>query len=383
MVPTVPRTHLPGARERAAVAVVFVVHGMLFASWTAHVPTVKAHLRLTDSALGLALLGAPVGSVAMSALAGWLVPRFGSKVVVRVGLVGYCAAGPFVGLAADLPELVAALLGWGAFQGMLDVAMNAQGIAVERASGRRIMSGFHGGWGVGAFLGAGAGSAGVAFGLSLSRQLVILGVVALAVTWLPTTVMLPDHDGGQATVPVRQRFSRTVLILGAIAFATMLCEGASADWAAVYLRDHLGTSGGAAGLAYTGFALALVSVRLAGLKVPTHRFVPSLAALATVGFAAALAVDDAPAAYAGYVCLGVGVGTVVPAAFSAAGRLPGLHPGTGVATVAAVGWAGFLLGPPMIGGLASATSLRAALVLLPVLTGAIAVAAAGTPQLRS
>ena len=114
---------------------VFVAHGLLFASWTAHIPHVMRHLGLSDGTLGLALLGAPAGSVAAMLLASYLIPRLGSRRMVQVALVGYCATGPLVGLTGSLAALFGALFIWGAFQGTLDVAMNTQAIAVERAAG--------------------------------------------------------------------------------------------------------------------------------------------------------------------------------------------------------------------------------------------------------
>ena len=124
------------AAPRIAVTVVFVVHGLLFASWTAHIPPVKQSLGLTDGTLGFVLLGAPVGSVAAMCLAAMLLPRLGSRRIVQVALCGYCAAGPLVGLTGTLPALFGALVLWGAFQGTLDVAMNTQAIAVEKTSRR-------------------------------------------------------------------------------------------------------------------------------------------------------------------------------------------------------------------------------------------------------
>ena len=122
---------------RIAVTAVFVAHGLLFASWTAHIPHVMRHLGLSDGTLGLALLGAPAGSVAAMLLASYLIPRLGSRRVVQVALVGYCATGPLVGLTGSLAALFGALFIWGAFQGTLDVAMNTQAIAVERARPER------------------------------------------------------------------------------------------------------------------------------------------------------------------------------------------------------------------------------------------------------
>ncbi|HKC26437.1 MAG TPA: MFS transporter, partial [Jatrophihabitans sp.] len=111
-----------------AVAAVFFAHGLLFASWAAHIPHVKARLGVNDGTLGLALLGAPVGSVTAIMLAAYLVPKIGSRRVVQIALVGYCAAGPFVGLVSSVAGLFVALFFWGGFQGTLDIAMNTQAI---------------------------------------------------------------------------------------------------------------------------------------------------------------------------------------------------------------------------------------------------------------
>jgi MFS family permease len=366
----------------------FGTNGLLFASWAAHIPEIKAHLGLTAGTLGLALLGAPVGSVTAMLISARLLPRLGSKRMVRACLLGYGASGPFVGLAGSLPALICALYAWGAFQGALDVSMNTQAVAVERARGRPLMSGFHGYWSIGTFAGAGIGSIGVAIGLSLSSQLLLIGPpTVLAAAWL-TVRMLPDEgppaEPRGTELPGRRR-SHAVLMLGAIAFASMLCEGACADWAAVYLRVSVGTGAAIAGLGYTAFALTMVAVRLSGNRL-LARFrvrlvLPVLAAIAAVGFAACLPSGGGLAAIAGFACLGLGLALVVPTVFSAAGRLPGLNPGTAIATVSACGWAGFVCGPPLIGELASATSLTAALGILPLLTTCIAVIIAVTPAL--
>ena len=122
-----------------------------------------------------------------------------------------------------------------------------------------------------------------------------------------------------------------MVLLGAIAFAAMLCEGATADWAAVYLSGPLHTTGVVPGLGYATFALAMVTVRLSGNRLLTRfrpdRLLPALAAVATAGFAAALLIAEPPAALLGFGCLGIGLASVVPAVFSAAGRIPGLAPG--------------------------------------------------------
>lgn len=370
-----------GPMPRIAVTATFAVHALLFASWTAHVPSIKSDLGLSDAALGTALLGAPIGSVLATVVVGWALPRLGSAPVVRIALVGYATSGVTVGLADSGFALFGTLALWGAFQGSLDVAMNTQGVTVERTIGRPIMSGLHGAWSIGGFAGAGLGTVGVTVGMPLATQLALEGVLALAVVGAMTLTMLPDR------ITPRERNERgdrrgvltpAVVVLGVVAFACMTGEGAAADWSAVYLRETLDTSATYAGLGYAVFSLAMLTVRLAGnrllLRTPPRTLLPVLAGIATLGMLAALLSGSSLVALVGFGTLGLGLALVVPTAFSSAGRLGGDSAGSSIAAVAAIGWAGFMCGPPIIGHLADALSLSGALLLLPVLTAGIAIA---------
>ncbi len=376
-----PSTAAPIRWARVAITAIFFVHGLVFASWVAHIPHVKSALHLGDGALGLALLGAPLGSVLAMVVVGRALPHHDSRTVVQVALVGYCAAGPVVGLSGSFGAFFAVFLVRGAFQGALDVAMNTQGLTVETAARRVLMPGFHGWWSIGSMAGAGLGAAGVALGLTLSVQLLVVAAPCLAVAGWLTTRLLPDPG---VPVPAHGRSGGSVLrpavlVLGAIALADMLCEGAVADWAAVYLRDSLRTAAAVAALGYTAFSLAMVVVRLSGNRLlsrfSSRLVVPALAAPAAVGLASSLLVGGSAAFFVGLVLLGCGLASVVPVCFRAAGSLPGLDPGRAVAAVAGFGWAGFVFGPPVIGAVAQAASLRVALGLVPLLTAAVAVTA--------
>src|SRR5258708_4293682 len=239
----------------------------------------------------------------------YLMPRLGSRRVVQIALVGYCAGGPLVGLAGNLPGLLGALFVWGAFQGSLDVAMNTQAITVERASRRVLMSGLHGSWSIGSFAGAGIGALAVGAGLSLTPQLLILGTIALFGAGLLPSRILPDAIGHpdpdkrpKTDTLSASRWSGGMILLGAIAIAGMLCEGASADWASVYLSGPLHATGDVPGLGYAAFALAMLTVRLSGNRLlrrfSPSRLLPVLAAAATARFAARLAIRRPAAAIA-------------------------------------------------------------------------------------
>jgi MFS family permease len=372
---------------------VFFVHGFLFASWTAHIPQLQHHLGLSDGRLGVALLGAPFGSVLAMVAAGRLLPILGSRAMVRLALVGYCVAGPFIGLTGSLGTFFVAFLLWGFFQGTLDVSMNTQAITVERFSGRVLMPGFHGSWSTGALVGAVTGAVSVGLGLSLSEQLLALAVPCLLVVGWLTTSLIADQRAGSGPEPSEDRparrsgvFQGAVLVLGSIALADMLCEGAAADWAAVYLRNSLHTVPLVAGLGYAAYALAMLSVRLFGNRIFTrfdaHRVLALLAAIASIGFATGLVIARPVSVLVGFALLGAGLGSVVPMVFRAAGAVDNVDTGTAVAAVAGFGWTGFVVGPVVIGEIASITTLHLALFLIPVLAGTVAVATWRAKALR-
>ena len=367
-----------------AVVAVFFVHGFLFASWTAHIPELKQHLGLSDGRLGLALIGAPIGSVLALVAAARILPRVGSRPMVRLALLGYCVSGPFIGLTGSFGTFFIVFLFWGFFQGMLDVSMNTQAITVERFTGRVLMPGFHGSWSSGTLVGAVAGAAAVALGVSLSEQLLVLAMPCLLVVGWLTTRMIPDRrlgDDPESSIGGRERrhraLQRELLVLGGIAFADMVCEGAVADWAAVYLRNSLHTVALVAGMGFAIYSLTMLAVRLSGNRLFTrfaaHRLLTLLAAIATLGFAVSLAIATPASMLFGFALLGVGLGCVVPMTLRAAGAVGNVNTGRAVATVAGCGWAGFVVGPVVIGAIASATKLHTALFLIPLLTGSVAV----------
>ena len=139
-----------------------------------------------------------------------------------------------------------------------------------------------------------------------------------------------------------------VIGLGGIAFAGMLCEGAAADWSAVYLRNSLHAVPVVAGLAYAAFALAMVIVRLSGNRLFTrfavHRLLSLLAAIGSLGFAAGLVIARPVSLLVGFAFLGAGLGSVVPMILHAAGAVDNVDTGRAVAAVAGCGWAGYRRG---------------------------------------
>ncbi|MGI5203080.1 MFS transporter [Spirillospora sp. CA-108201] len=368
------------SRARAAVTLAFAAHGLLGAAWVARIPQIKEHLGLSEGAMGVALLGAPVGVVAAVRFAGRIVGRWGSRATtVAAGAAGALALVP-LGLAWNLGGLILSLLLMGASLGLMDVGMNAQGVAVERGYGRPLMSGLHGSYSIGTLLAALAGSAAAHAGVPVPLHLAVAAAVLVALLAFGCRGLLdrsadefpePDQDG-----PAPARSPRWPLVmLGVIGLCSFVGEGAMADWSAIYLRENLGTGPGVAGLGYAGCAVAMTVGRLTGDQV-VARFgpVPVLrggSLVAALGLGLGLAVGDPTAAVAGFTLFGLGVAVVAPVTFSAAGNLPRVPPATGISRVTGVGYLGLLGGPPVIGFVAQGVGLTWALAVPVALVGLI------------
>ncbi len=356
---------------RLGTTLVFLVLGLGTGAWAASLPFFQARLGVSDGALSLALLAFAAGAVMSMPAAGLLAPRLSTGRAMR-GLALAFAVGLLpLPLAGGLASLAALSFLVGAAMGATDVAMNAHASHVEARHGTPIMSSFHAAFSAGGLLGAGMG-AGIAWLGGAEGWIMAaagaLGLILLVVAW-PMTGAGETAEGGAGFVLP----GRAALVLGAGAAASMVCEGAMADWSAVYLTNVALASPALAAGGYAAFSAAMVVGRLAGDRVVAALGPAVVAgaggALAALGFALSAAVPGLAVVGAGLI--GLGLSNVVPVLFSAAGRL-GPSPATGIAMVATAGYAGFLLGPPVIGGVASVTGLRAAFWMLAALAAAVA-----------
>lgn len=365
----------PLRRARLAIGLVFLVNGAVFGSWAPQIPFVQERLAIGPAVLGAALLAMAVGALAAMLLAGGAIARFGSAPVTRATGLALCLALPLVVLAPDLPLLVAALAFMGAANGMMDVAMNAHGVAVETRLQQPIMSSLHGMFSLGGLIGAGLGALALgivppwAHAVAAGTLLALLALAAMR-RLLPGRIDVGDA-GPHFVLP-----SRAALGFGALAFLAMMSEGAALDWSAAWLRGELGAGPTLAGLAFAAFSAAMAIGRFSGdrlrRRMGAEALVRGSALLAAAGLAFAVLLATPLAAILGFACAGLGLSNAVPVMFGAAARLPGLPPGAGIAATASVGYLGFLVGPPLIGLAAQVTSLGAALWLLVLACGLVA-----------
>jgi MFS family permease len=241
------------------------VHAAVAGSLAPRIPAIKADLDLSDGALGAALTGFAGGLFAGTRIAAWLIERFGSRRVIRAGLPVLAASLVGPGLTSDLAGLTASLVVLGLALGLLDVAMNAQAVAVERGYGRPIMSGLHGMWSVGVLVASAVASAVAAAGVGVRPHLAVAAGVLVAVSAVAPLGLLQSEPAQQPRGSAGERRRATlplaVVALGAIGFCAFLGEGAAADWSGVYLQQDAGAGPGLAAFAFTAFAIGMVASR--------------------------------------------------------------------------------------------------------------------------
>jgi len=362
---------------------IFVIQGLLFGSWAARIPAIRDRVGFGDGEQGLVLACIALGAIVSMPVAGAVSARIGSRLPTQVGLALVCVALGSVALASSLPVLCALVLLFGLTSGALDVSMNAHGMAVERRYDRTILAGFHGGFSAGALAGGALGALAAAANLDVRAHLALVAAACAVVGLSWSRRLLPSSaDRSARDEPVLVRPPRKLWPVGALAFACLLIEGASADWSAVYLHEDLGSTAAVAALAFTAFSVTMTLGRFYGDRL-VDRFGPVTlvrvgGTLGMVGFALALLVGSPAAGIVGFACLGVGMSCIVPIAFRAATMAPGISPGLGLAAVSTTGYLGFMTGPPLIGGLAELVGLPNALVLVVLLAGMVAILAGAT-----
>jgi MFS family permease len=379
------RTTLTGipVRARVAVAVLFFANGFTFSNVAPRYPEIKSDLSLSNAALGTAIAAMPLGALVLGLAAGPLIRRFGSAwtAVASQALAGVNIL--LVGTAPSYAWLCTGIFIAGVLDAITDVAMNAHGLRVQRRYGRSILNAFHGLWSVGAVTGGLTGAAAAQAGVSLAVHLAVVGALVMAASLVASRFLLPGPDNAEkppaadGETPVGSRrawLRRPVLVafavLGLMTAVTAIVEDAPGAWGANYLQNELDTTPFVGGLAFIALQSAQTIGRLLGDRV-VQRFGDRTTArvgalLVMTGTGTALLWPTVPTTVAGFALAGFGIATLWPAAFHAADEVPGLSPGAGITVAAFLGRIGFLTGPPLIGVVADASSIRLGLVLVPV-----------------
>ena len=358
-----------GSPARLATRLSFLIAGLAMASWAPQIPYAKARLGLDESGFGLLLLCLGVGSVLAMQVTGAAVARIGSRPIVLISGTGLCLILPWLAYANTTFSLAIGLLVFGASLGSLDVAMNVHAVEVEQAAAEPLMSGFHGMYSLGGLAGAAGGAGLLTGGLAPTAAADVAAVVAAVLLVLAAPGLLRSKSA--RGVPLSAIPHGIVILIGALAFIAFLTEGAILDWSALLLTGSFGFPAAQAGIAYALFSVAMAFGRLTGdlvvKRLGQRRVLLWGGLVVTAGFALLLVLPIVWVASCGFLLIGLGAANLVPILFSAAGRQNAMPPALAVAAMTTLGYAGILVGPAVIGFVASWTSLRAAFAMLAVI----------------
>lgn len=373
---TASNTHFqatPGRLEQMSTRIAFFIAGFGIAAWAPLVPYAKARAGLDEGTLGLLLLCLGVGSILAMPAAGALASRYGCRRVLSAGTIMICLALPMLATVSSIPLLIAGLFLFGAGLGTVDSTVNLQAVIVERASGKTMMSGFHGLFSLGGIVGA-AGVAGL-LGLGLSPlQATLVVIVIMAVALLKAGPHLLPY-GSESSGPAFAIPHGVVLFIGCLCFIVFLAEGAVLDWSAVFLSAERGLDEAYAGLGYAAFALTMTAGRLTGdaivRRLGATRVIVIGGALATAGMLLATLFPAWETALLGYALVGAGCSNIVPVLYTAVGKQTVMPEHIAVPAITTLGYAGILAGPAVIGFIAHGSNLSSAFVLIALLLAGV------------
>jgi fucose permease len=358
----------PALRGRYAAGAMFFMNGFLTGSWAPQIPVLLQRLEITEFTLGLLILVFGIGALTAMPWCGLLLHRYGSRQVLRIFAAACAFALLVVALADNLVFAAIAMFLFGGLIGGMDVAMNASAVAVEEKLGRAVMSSSHGFWSLGGFAGSAVGGyAIVQWGFFYHA--VAVTAVAVAIVAVASMYLVEDTRHEQTrSEPYRLPRKAAVYLTGVIALFCMIPEGAVLDWAAIYLRQELGSDIATAGFAFAAFSAAMATMRFLGDAV-RNRFgaVVTLRTSALIAAGGMLLAGLAPNLWlsiAAFALAGIGIANTVPIAFSAAGNHPGTSAGAGLSTVTLMGYSGILVAPSAIGFIGERTGFAPIFVAL-------------------
>lgn len=379
------------SRTRLAVFVSFFSMGLIFATWASRIPDVKTLLGLNDAQLGAQLMALPIGQLLTMPLSGWLVARFGSRRVAVLGQCGYAVALAVLGLVSRSGTLTLGLLALGCLGNLSSISVNTQGVLAEKLYGRPMMASFHGGWSLAGLSGALLGLLAMNLGISRATHCLMVALLTIVATLVARPHLVAAQDEDPASKGFRLPGKR-VLPLAFIGFCCMATEGSMFDWSGVYFREVIHVPKSLTLLGYASFMFCMALGRFLGDGVLTRwgrrRVIQASGMLMSLGLGSAVILPHIVLSTLSFMLVGFAVSTVVPTVFSLAARVGGVDPGIAIASVSSVSYLGFLVGPPTIGAVAVATSLRGSYTMVALLgiliwwtAGNIVPAKTRTPQL--
>lgn len=354
-------------QHRIAIKIAFFINGFIYANWVSRLPRIQELYQADNGTIGFVLLASSIGAVGAMPFTGWVIIKNGSRRITLVAVLLYCIIVPVIPFMPGIAALIGLYFIMGIVTGMLDVAMNAQAVMVEKLYNKPIMTSFHALFSIGMMLGAWSGALFTELQFDLPHHFIIIVIIALiAVGWASRNLVRdrPDrsvkHDGPLFRLP-----NAALISIGVITFCCMLGEGSMSNWSVNYMENIAHASQSLAPIGLSAFATAMTIGRIFGdrirLNFGDRKMIIGGGVLSAIGLSISLLFPFPYSSILGFFLVGLGLSSIVPIAYSIAGNAKSLPSGVGLAMVTTVGYSGFLVGPPIIGLLANWQTLQFAL----------------------
>ena len=349
-------------RVRLAVSFFYFGQGIAFASWASRIPIIKANLHLTEAELGTILLMLPVGQLMTMPVSGKLVGKYGSHRLMPIGALCYLLVLCSISFAGNAWHLGGALLLFGIFGNICNIAVNTQGVLAERMYAKSIMSSFHGAWSIAGFTGALIGLATLNLNIDTSTHFYIVTGLMLINILVNRSFLIEDHSTAAEKKSFSFKPDKLLISLGVIGFCSMATEGAMFDWSGVYFHDIVKAPDSLTTLGYAAFMVMMAAGRFIGdaviSRIGRQRTLQISGVLMFVGMMSAVVFPQLIFCTLAFMLVGLGVACNVPSVYSVAGTHKTISSGVALAMVSSVSYLGFLMGPPLIGYIAEILNLR-------------------------
>jgi MFS family permease len=362
--------HKQNAFSRTAVSVYFFIFGLIFSTWASRIPSFKDSFGFNEAELGAILFSLPLGALAALPLSGWIVHKFGSKLIGISSLIIYSTLLFLLSITNSVPVFAVVLFFFGFIGNVTNISMNTQGLSIQQLLGKPILSSLHAMWSVGAFLAAVVSGLTMELGYSTKQHFLLMAIIIPVISLGLSSHLVKDKnvEGPQKIFALP---TKGLLLFGFICFCVAMSEGAMVDWSSLYYRMALEDMQKISTAGYTAFAFFMAVGRFMGDRLVQSlgykRVIKLNGLFILAGITIALAVKIPWAVIIGFSMVGLGVSSVFPVVYIIAAKNKSMAPSAALAAVSSVGFTGFLLGPPIIGFVAQEIGLRLALVIVAIL----------------
>lgn len=379
-----PKEHI-----RFAVLSFFIAQGLCFSTWASRIPDIKDIFTVNDALYwGMVLFMIPVGKFIAIPLAGYLVSKLGSRIMVQVSILGYALSLFAIGTALNIYMLGVFLFCFGVFWNLCDISLNTQGIGIERLYGRTIMASFHGGWSLAACLGALIGFVMIVSDIAPFWHFTMVAVIVLLLTlvsrrYLQEDTMAAQEEKQEAeNKPEKWQYIKKpemlLIKLGLVGLFALVVESAMFDWSGVYFESVLKVPKSlqigflvfmvmmTAGRFLANYAYRILGkqrvLQLSGAFIFVGFFVSALLGSRFDAIGVKVLVNSL-----GFMLVGLGISSMVPTIYSLVGAKSKTPVGIALTILSSISFIGSLIAPLLIGAISKAFNMEYAYMVVGLL----------------